>query len=135
MIMRDKNGIHDEFNPGASREQRDRAEQLLLETGSTLARFFEKRNLSEDFRRAERQGRPLDRPLHVLIALHPSEGRKHHVVLSEIPLPDIRFAEIRYRTPLGAETLLGSIEASAPGRRNEDHQGGKLISVAPFRPA
>lgn len=132
--MRDEDRIHDEFNPGASREQRHRAEDLLLEQGSTLAQFFEKRNLSEDFRRAELHGRPLERATHVLIALHPSKGKTHHVVLSELPLPDIRFAEISYRTPLGAETLLGSIEASVPGRRTEDQRGDKLISVSHFRP-
>lgn len=133
--MRDKDRIHDEFNPGASREQRDRAEDLLLEQGSTLAQFFEKRNLAEDFRRAELHGRPLERPTHVLIALHPSEGKNFHIVLSERPLPDIRFAEVRYRSPIGTKTILGSIEASVPGRRAEDQHGAKLISVAHFRPA
>ncbi|PKL96344.1 MAG: hypothetical protein CVV18_02050 [Gammaproteobacteria bacterium HGW-Gammaproteobacteria-8] len=133
--MRDDDRIHDEFNPGASKDQRERAEGLLQEKGSALAQFFEKRNLSEDFRRCELRGKPLERPVHVLLALHPSKGQRHHIVLSEVNLPEIRFAEISYRTPLGAETLLGSIEASLPGRRTEDHRGDKLISVTHFLPA
>ena len=133
--MRDDDWIRDEFNPGASREQRESAEKLLDEAGSHLDRFLEKRDLGADFRRAQLQGKPRQRAIPVLMAQQPSASRGDHIGLSEIPLPDIRFAEIHYRTPGGIATLLGRIEASVPGRRADDHRGDKLISVAHFHPA
>ncbi|GAB4168805.1 MAG: hypothetical protein Kow0020_02250 [Wenzhouxiangellaceae bacterium] len=135
--MRDKDekGIErDEYDPGVSPEQRQKAEQVLKELGSRLTAFFEKRNLGEDYRHAELSGAPLTSPVAVLVSRHNAfDG--DHIVLTETELPEIPIATIRYKGPGGEVRLYGRLTASHPGQRADDvREDGKRISVARFTP-
>lgn len=131
----DDDRIRDEFNPGASWYQREKAKKLLDEAGSNLSHFLEKRDLGADFRRAELKGRPLAGSTPILFGLTAHNPEDGHVVLSASPLPEISLAEICYSSPRGNQVLIGRLQASTPGRRAEDRRGDKvMISVARFFP-
>jgi len=130
--MRDEDKFHDEFKPGLSKDNRDRADQLL--DNLRIPPHFEKRNIAEDFRNGWVNHRRLDKPVQVLLSRNPVDGEKYHVVYSVKPLPEVRDAEISIRRMNQAAIVIGRIEFSHEGKRAEDQTEHGPVLVSRFYP-
>jgi hypothetical protein len=131
--MRDDDHSRDKFNPGVTEEQIRKAEEML--GGKDLPTFVEKRDLSADYHTGLLQ--PLGsrgRVYEVKVAVSPIDGEGRHVLLSREPLPAMPRAEIAVRRLNQARTLVGRVEESHDGRREEDKLNGDRLQVAFFHP-
>jgi hypothetical protein len=131
--MRDDDHSHDKFHPGVTEEQIRKAEEIL--GGKDLPTFVEKRNLSADYHTGLLQ--PLGgrgRVYEVKVSVSPIDGEDRHVLLSHEPLPAMPRAEIAVRRLNQARTLIGRVEESHDGQRDEDRLNSDRLQVAFFHP-
>ncbi len=117
----------DRYDPGITREQVRRAEELL--DGLSFGTFIERRDLGDTFRSALLI--PLDRspPLEVAITRLQGEDLKDRAVVYSAPLPNMHVQLVFDRAGERVE-LIGRLEASHPGRRESD--AGNATHVARF---
>jgi len=121
------------FSPGVSKSQIQRAEQMLGDCA--LKPYLEKRCLAGDYRPGtlERMDKIAD-PVEVMISIRPLSDSNCHVLLTDEPLPDIRYAEVAWKRANVFRSVTGRVDASRPGRRQEDHIEGKTVMVSFLHP-
>jgi len=133
--MRDEDDKQrDAYNPGVSREQIERAEKML--GGLDMPLFMEKRNLGQDLRPGvlhDMTGTGLRADVRISPGAIDEDGR--YVILSREPLPKMRSAEVSIEHLGRVKVLSGWLEASRPGRRDEDRLNGDVLKVAFFYPS
>lgn len=122
----------DAFNPGVTREQIEKAEQLL--SGLDLPMFVERRNLGQELRPGILHERGGPTRVEVKVSIDPIDDDGSHLILSRDPLPAMRGAEVSIESGGRVKVLSGVLDASQPGRRRDDRINDDVMKIAFFHP-